>query len=92
MFTKYFEILDTWSTPNAVFISSFKVRFLTVLKDILLGTDGIVSVSYCYVTNQPKIQWLKITSVIIDHEPMGHLDSPSSHSQAHLYTCWPCLS
>ena len=31
MFTKYFEILDTWSMPNAVFVSSFKVKFLTIL-------------------------------------------------------------
>ena len=87
----YSEILGIWSMPNAIFISIFKVRVLIILKDVLLGTGGIVSVSYCCVAGHREIQRLKTRTVIIAHEPLNPIDSPPAHSQACLYTCWPCL-
>ena len=90
MFTKYSEIFGTWSMPNAVFISNFEVKVLIILKDVLLGTGSIVSVSSCYVAGRREIQRLKTRSFIIACEHVNPLDSPPAHSQACLYTCWPC--
>ena len=70
--------------------SNFEVKVLIILKDVLLGTGSIVSVSSCCVAGRREIQRLKTRSVIIACEPVNPLDSPPAHSQACLYTCWPC--
>lgn len=72
--------------PNAIFISNFKIQFLSIMEDILFGTESPVLVSYCYVANHLKIH------VILAHEPVSHLGSPPGHSQAHFYVCWSCSS